>query len=240
MATTCPDGTVCDDDAVLGKRCVPETGVSCSDDGTTALGVCGNSIEVCAQPKRCVDGECKDCSCAQGDCCSDGCTPDPNGIACSADPCQVCDGLGQCVPAKDGDNPGDRCPGDQKCRDGQCGSGNCGDGERNAGEACDDGNNVSGDGCSADCKTVEYKHNNGQGKIWYNNVPTGTMTGNQAKLSCEKTYGNCHLCTGDCAGHGYCQGSCSGRCWGWQSGCSGGSGRIWPYGSSYTTYGTWN
>jgi fibro-slime domain-containing protein len=31
----------------------------------------------------------------------------------------------------------------------------CGNGERTADEACDDGNTVSGDGCSADCKIVE-------------------------------------------------------------------------------------
>ena len=30
----------------------------------------------------------------------------------------------------------------------------CGDGELGAGEACDDGNNVAGDGCAADC-TIE-------------------------------------------------------------------------------------
>src|SRR5262249_30206365 len=31
----------------------------------------------------------------------------------------------------------------------------CGNGERTRDEACDDGNNVSGDGCSADCLIVE-------------------------------------------------------------------------------------
>jgi len=31
----------------------------------------------------------------------------------------------------------------------------CGNGERTADEACDDGNTMGGDGCSADCKTVE-------------------------------------------------------------------------------------
>jgi len=31
----------------------------------------------------------------------------------------------------------------------------CGNGERTSDEACDDGNTVGGDGCSADCKTVE-------------------------------------------------------------------------------------
>src|SRR5262245_30810509 len=31
----------------------------------------------------------------------------------------------------------------------------CGNGQRTRDEACDDGNNVSGDGCSADCLVVE-------------------------------------------------------------------------------------
>jgi len=30
----------------------------------------------------------------------------------------------------------------------------CGDGILDAGEVCDDGNNVSGDGCAADCKSL--------------------------------------------------------------------------------------
>src|SRR4051812_26163579 len=31
----------------------------------------------------------------------------------------------------------------------------CGDSNVNGGEACDDGNTMNGDGCAADCKTVE-------------------------------------------------------------------------------------
>src|SRR5262245_36816861 len=31
----------------------------------------------------------------------------------------------------------------------------CGNGQRTRDEACDDGNNMSGDGCSADCLVVE-------------------------------------------------------------------------------------
>jgi len=33
----------------------------------------------------------------------------------------------------------------------------CGDGTPNGPEACDDGNNVDGDGCSADCKIIEER-----------------------------------------------------------------------------------
>jgi cysteine-rich repeat protein len=31
----------------------------------------------------------------------------------------------------------------------------CGDGIIDGGEVCDDGNNVSGDGCAADCKSLQ-------------------------------------------------------------------------------------
>jgi hypothetical protein len=84
-----------------------------------------------------------------------------------------------------------------------------------------------------------YAHDNGQGVIWYNEVPTGTINSSQAQLSCQATYGSCELRTGDCAGYGWCQPGGT-KCWGWTSGCSGGAGRVWLYGSSYTTYGTWN
>jgi hypothetical protein len=86
---------------------------------------------------------------------------------------------------------------------------------------------------------VLYSHDNGRGVSWSNEVPTGTHNSDQARLSCEQSYGagGCSLETGDCAGHGWCNG---GICWGWTSGCSGGAGRVWQYGSSYTTYGTWN
>lgn len=36
-----------------------------------------------------------------------------------------------------------------------CISGNCGDGKIDQGEICDDGNRISGDGCSPDCSSVE-------------------------------------------------------------------------------------
>ena len=86
----------------------------------------------------------------------------------------------------------------------------------------------------------EHSHYNGVGVTWYNSVPTGTITDDQARLSCEASHGSCSYCSGDCAGPGWCQGSCSGQCWGWESGCSGGSGRVWQYGGSYTTYGYWD
>ncbi|CAI2384187.1 unnamed protein product [Moneuplotes crassus] len=34
----------------------------------------------------------------------------------------------------------------------------CGDGIQTSGEVCDDGNAINGDGCSGDCKAIEYNH----------------------------------------------------------------------------------
>ena len=87
--------------------------------------------------------------------------------------------------------------------------------------------------------TPSYAHDNGMGVTWYNDVPTGTMTSDQARLSCEQSHGSCTYRSGDCAGDGWCAPGGT-PCWGWTSGCSGGAGRVWQYGSSYTTYGTWN
>ncbi len=45
--------------------------------------------------------------------------------------------------------------GDGTCRDALCTVTGCGDGAVDTGEACDDGNEVSGDGCRADCQKTE-------------------------------------------------------------------------------------
>jgi hypothetical protein len=88
--------------------------------------------------------------------------------------------------------------------------------------------------------------------IGYMNCPTGKtqvcdvkpidgMNMTQAQLACQTCWGmNCVLQNGDCAGPGYCA-MINGQqpCWGWQAGCSGAAGRVWQYGSSFTTYGMW-
>ncbi|CAD8079606.1 unnamed protein product [Paramecium sonneborni] len=57
----------------------------------------------------------------------------------------------------------------------------CGDGIWDAGEICDDGNNVDGDGCSADCSTIED---------FYYCIPVG------APINCDKNCGNGKLESG--------------------------------------------
>ena len=71
-------------------------------------------------------------------------------------------------------------------------------------------------------------------------------TADGAQKACEAKYGTCFQVTGDCAqGNGYagppawCNESGGGTCYGYETGCSGGPGRIWPYGGSYGTIDTW-
>src|SRR5438093_1461105 len=65
---------------------------------------------------------------------------------------ELCGCLG---PASDNCVGGGLCPPGQRCGlvgDVQvCAAETCGNGHPDPGEACDDGNNVSGDGCPADC-----------------------------------------------------------------------------------------
>ncbi len=89
----------------------------------------------------------------------------------------------------------------------------------------------------------DFPHDNGLGVVWFNEVPTGTIDEAQAQLSCEASYpGECERRDGDCAGPGWCYYLDGGYepCWGWEAGCSGSAGRVWEYGSSYTTYGYWD
>ena len=49
---------------------------------------------------------------------------------------------------------GDACMPGLICQDGTCVASVCGNGMVEDPEVCDDGNNVDGDGCAADCKSL--------------------------------------------------------------------------------------
>ena len=143
----CGEGS-CDDDEV----CI-DSGVSCACEP-----MCGQSIFP----------ECGDGSCPAGEVCTD------SGDSCDCEPSEPFCGNGiveegeECDPggiceggAKDGalcwrptSCPGGTCvPWERSDCDDDCTEVECGDGNLNekAGEECDDGNNVSGDGCDANC-----------------------------------------------------------------------------------------
>lgn len=63
--------------------------------------------------------------------------------------------LAACTGKIDGDTCTVAGLGNGQCRDGLCLAASCGNGASDEGEACDDGNQVSGDGCRSDCQKIE-------------------------------------------------------------------------------------
>ena len=86
------------------------------------------------------------------------------------------------------------CPAGMHCAKSQpiCIVGGCGDGVVDEGEVCDDGNNVSGDGCSADCKSNESC---GNGIV---DTAAGEVCDNGADLN------KCMGCAPDCKSKQVC------------------------------------
>lgn len=82
--------------------------------------------------------------------CDEGAVCSPSGDACTLQAAiDVCTGqtdMAACTTPDD--HPG-------ACRDGYCQEVRCGDLRVDPGEACDDGNQASGDGCNADCSSDE-------------------------------------------------------------------------------------
>jgi cysteine-rich repeat protein len=85
---------------------------------------------------------CGDTVCPPGNVCT------PGGCATPAD-VDACNGL------EDGDGCRAANGGAGTCQGGACKTGLCGNGRVDVGEACDDGNLASGDGCRADCLKIE-------------------------------------------------------------------------------------
>jgi cysteine-rich repeat protein len=147
---TCPTfGQPCKPTATppaCGNKIV-EFGESCDDGNTIGGDGCSSTCQtesgytctgtVCTPKKTCGNGildpgeQCDDGNLIPGDCC--------NGICKLESNCKCT------TPPVDAGYPG------QVCRSTIV----CGDSVVSAGEACDDGNTVGGDGCSADCGTVE-------------------------------------------------------------------------------------
>ncbi len=85
---------------------------------------------------------CGDLYCAPGSVCVANTCASPADVA-------ACEGMadGQACRAANG--------GGGTCENGVCHTGLCGNGQVDVGEACDDGNQVSGDGCRGDCGKIE-------------------------------------------------------------------------------------
>lgn len=137
-AVECDDGNPCTvDDSCVAGWCKGGDTADCSDGDVCTDDYC--SLEAgCHHVHN--DAPCDDAdACTMGDICSDGiCTPGPVPISCNdGDECTA-----------DSCNPETGCEHELVI---PC----CGNGLKDDGEACDDGNNENGDGCSADCMSDE-------------------------------------------------------------------------------------
>lgn len=170
----CDDGNVCNGTETCGstKKCVAGTkaadGTTCTVTGETGNHYCtaGNCTK-----SRCGDGvvdttageECDDGNSVNGDGCQDDCK-----YTCKAD--ADCDDGKLCTGKETCDTTSHKCnaganaangtacstestctSGDCVCRTGTCVPVGCGNGVVDAGEQCDDGNTVDGDGCDTNC-----------------------------------------------------------------------------------------
>jgi cysteine-rich repeat protein len=172
-ALECDDRGVCDGAETCdagAHLCIPGTaasdGTACDGDGDPSTrDIC---LAAACGPSICGDGwvdepageRCDDGNAVPGDGCEAGCD-----WSCTADAdcddAEMCSGVETCDPA------GHRClPGTPladgtgctavggtpgHCRRGACARLTCGNGLADAGEECDDGNTVNGDGCDAAC-----------------------------------------------------------------------------------------
>lgn len=166
----------CGDDSGSSEQGDKAIGAQCEKSAECASGNCKDGA--CAEaetPEPTPDGnrangascsadaQCASGHCAQGKCAAKDGEKGGIGDACKANgdcASSRCDN-GRCVAADatPGDI-GDDCKTNSGCASGLCHAGKCaasicGNGELEDGEACDDGNTKDGDGCSADCKTVE-------------------------------------------------------------------------------------
>jgi cysteine-rich repeat protein len=85
---------------------------------------------------------CGDLFCAPGSVCVSDTCASPTDVA-------ACDGMPDGASCKAGNGGAGTCQG------GVCQTGLCGNGKIDVGEACDDGNQTSGDGCRGDCLKIE-------------------------------------------------------------------------------------
>jgi cysteine-rich repeat protein len=195
---------------------VVDTGEECDDGNNLSGDGCSST---CQRERSCGDGvvdspeQCDDGNDVSGDGCSSTCQweYDCGDGACETDrneSCMVCPE--DCCPCGDGlceSLKGETCA---TCKEDCCPS--CGDGVLGSTEQCDDGNNVSGDGCSVDCKDEDGVPTCGNG-IW--EAGEACEDGNTLDLdgcsstcqlefvcgdgTCEASSGEtCALCPGDC------------------------------------------
>ncbi len=127
---TCDDGNAGGGDG-CSDACVAETGFECPTPGEACTSICGDGVVV------------------TGEACDDGVGNGTGEGKCLSD----CSGVQTCGDGKLEGTEACETSGDSAGCNADCTLPACGDGHLNlaAGEVCDDGNTVGGDGCRADC-----------------------------------------------------------------------------------------
>ncbi len=194
----CNDSNPCTDDSCnpaegcvfAPNKALCDDGNVCTEDDVCSAGWCGGS------PVDCEDGNpCTSDYCQAGQ----GCIHTVNSLPCNdKNACTVGDTCknGACVPG----TGNLKCDDQEVCTADSCNSDTgcvftpvtpcCGNQVVEAGESCDDGNDVGGDGCSADCKSDETCGNS------VFDPDTEECDGASIPVKCHKGKFNC---TVDCA-----------------------------------------
>ena len=186
----CDDGNVCTDDSC-------DAGVGCVNLANQAPCNDGNA---CTSADTCADSSCQGGpapACDDGNVCTeDSCNPDTGckfvpltGTECTDE--SVCTEGDQCLNGACVPGPLLDCADDDQCTNDSCdpvdGCGHetftpcCGNGALEAGEECDDGNLVDGDGCNADCQL--------DGKLVPGNI-TKIVSRQGFKIQCKEWSGD--------------------------------------------------
>ena len=159
----CDDENVCTADScdvLLGCLHGPQAGLCDDNDACTTADACANGF--------CSGGPAPDCDDGEA-CTDDSCTADTGCLHAPVQNGGGCDDLDACTPTDqctDGACVGSGslvCVDNDACTTDSCDAAQgcvytpispcCGNGQKEAGEGCDDGNTVGGDGCSATCQS---------------------------------------------------------------------------------------
>lgn len=133
-------------------RAGTQTCVAGNQNASSSFGACTGSVGPGQRDSCTVFGDDADCDGTPNGGCQ--CVAGRGNQPCAGDPNNSrCDGQGRCVPCQGNGDCSLVGGGRNLCIAGVCSAPRCGDGIIQAaiGETCDDGNTVSGDGCSKEC-----------------------------------------------------------------------------------------
>jgi cysteine-rich repeat protein len=133
-------------------RAGSQTCVASNQGSASSFGACQGAIGPAQRDSCTIFGDDSDCSGVANSGCQ--CVAGRGNAPCAGDPNNSrCNAQGQCAPCQSNADCSLVSAGRNLCSNGVCSAPRCGDGivQAERGETCDDGNSVSGDGCSKIC-----------------------------------------------------------------------------------------